>query len=213
MPSQRFPQSEEFNCVFQLIKHQRHRSFHLLFHPFIPLFSSCTRPSSLTLSAPFLFNQHLIRLISLNLVVFPYFFLAYLLFVLEMFPTAEGSPQGWRIERLFIQGPPLGPPTSFNSSWDDVESIVISEASTHICSGCHCVEITGARILSQTQTGALSVLSFTGFLDLHVKWAKTVKLQEVCDLDINLVWIPVEKQQSLKRQMQRTVLTISDRGL
>lgn len=47
MPSQRFPQSEEFNCVFQLIKHQHHKSFHLLFHRFIPLFSS------LRLSPPF----------------------------------------------------------------------------------------------------------------------------------------------------------------
>lgn len=68
MPSQRFPQSEEFNCVFQLIKHQHHKSFHLLFHHFIPLFSSCRGPSRFTtiryLPAVFFFYQYLIRVIS-----------------------------------------------------------------------------------------------------------------------------------------------------
>lgn len=42
MPSQQFPQSEKFNCVFQLIKHQHNKAFIFSFISFIPLFSAST---------------------------------------------------------------------------------------------------------------------------------------------------------------------------
>lgn len=185
MPSQRFPQSEEFNCVFQLIKHQRHKSFHLPSHHFIPLFLAPSCSFSPT------FNE-INKSGCCSFVLF-------CLFVLQTSPAAEGSAHGRRTEGLFIQGPLLGPPFAFNSSWDDVEPIVISEASTHIGSGCHCAEITGARFLSQIQ----SAFSFTGFFfgggglasGFPCGTSKTVKLQQVCDLDVKF-WLNREQEQT-----------------
>lgn len=170
MPSQQFPQSEKFNCVFQLIKHQHNKAFIFSSIPVIPHFlslphvflalSGCPRSACFSQVVKVEMGSSVLTLSSIRLIVLLFGFCVLVVKALcqslkGLLMEAKGEFNGCLFRGLCLALPSLSElhETMWNLLWPQKHQLsIFVQVVTVLRSQAH------THILTQTQVGALNML-------------------------------------------------------